>query len=72
MLPRVVFLSLNLIDCGLGYDILSKTLVECRNGAKLRYVGLVGEFAKLSVGKAEKKRGDVASLVVAAAQSFPC
>lgn len=30
---------------------------------KERYVGLVGEPAKLSVGKAEEKGGDVASLV---------
>ena len=25
-----------------GFDLLSKMLVECRNGLKYRYVGLVG------------------------------
>ena len=41
-------------------------LVESRNSMKERYVGLVREPAKLSVGKAEEKGGDVASLVATA------
>ena len=31
-----------------------------------------GGFSKLSVGKAEEKRGDVAYLAATAIQSFPC
>ena len=40
-----------------GHDLLPKMLVECRNGMKYRYVGLVGGSIKPSLGKAVEMRG---------------
>jgi len=40
-------------------------VIQYRNGMRQQYVGLVGGkgLKKLSVGKAEEKRGDVAAFV---------
>ena len=37
-----------------------------------QYVGLLGEFTKLLVGRAGEKRGDVAYFVETTLQSSPC
>jgi len=57
--------------CVLGHGVLSKMMVERRNGIVIctSMIELLGEFTRLSLGRAGEKRGGVARFV---ATSPPC
>lgn len=54
--------------CSLDRYSGPKTMISRRNDIKQCYDGLAGKFIKLSVGKTEEKRVDVASLVATTVQ----